>query len=97
MAFSGTQRHAEGPRHAVFTAPRPAKRLSTLSLTSAPPTSSLTLIAAVFHAQYGQTPLHEAAQCSSSVAVVQALLAANPEAAMARNHVRRPSPPLPRG
>eukprot|EP00900_Chrysochromulina_parva_P025762 jgi/Chrpa1/781/Chrysochromulina_OHIO_Genome00009602-RA len=45
------------------------------------PTSSL--IAAVFHAQSGYTPLHYAAAKSSSVAVVQALLAANPEAAKA--------------
>jgi hypothetical protein len=56
------------------------------------------LLAAVFHAQFGWfgqggwTPLHYAAQCSSSVAVVQALLAAYPEAAMARDMVRRPSP-----
>jgi hypothetical protein len=46
----------------------------------------------VFHAQYEWTPLHKAAQFSSSVAVVQALLAAYPEAAMARTMVRRPSP-----
>jgi hypothetical protein len=50
------------------------------------------LIAAVFHAQDGWTPLHCAAHNSSSVAVVQALLAANPEAASARTWVRRPSP-----
>jgi ankyrin repeat protein len=48
------------------------------------------LIAAVFHAQTGWTPLHFAAACSSSVAVVQALLAANPEAASATDNVRRP-------
>jgi hypothetical protein len=67
---------------------------STLSLTSAPPTSSLIhLIAAVFHTQNGWTPLHLAAGNSSSVAVVQALLAAYPEAAKARDKaVRRPSP-----
>ena len=50
------------------------------------------LIAAVFHAQDGWTPLHCAAHNSSSVAVVQALLAAYPEAATARDNVRRPSP-----
>jgi hypothetical protein len=49
------------------------------------------LIAAVFHAQWG-LPLHVAAYGSSSVAVVQVLLAAYPEAAKATNHVRRPSP-----
>jgi hypothetical protein len=50
-------------------------------------------LAAVFHAQDGWTPLHYAAFFSSSVAVVQALLAAYPEAAMAtERHVRRPSP-----
>ena len=65
---------------------------STLSLTSAPPTSPLTLLAAAFHAQAGWTPLHVAASHSSSVAVVQALLAANPEAASARSNVRRPPP-----
>ena len=37
-------------------------------------------------------PLHYAAMNSSSVAVVQALLAANPEAAKATTEVRRPSP-----
>ena len=49
----------------------------------------------MFHAQDGTTPLHlalhEAARNSSSVAVVQALLAANPEAASATTKVRRPS------
>jgi len=50
------------------------------------------LIAAVFHAQDGNTPLHVAAYNSSSVAVVQALLAAYPEAAKATDKVRRPSP-----
>ena len=50
------------------------------------------LLAAVFHAQTERTPLHVAAWNSSSVAVVQALLAANPEAAMATTNVRRPSP-----
>ena len=54
-------------------------------------TSIVTLIAAVFHAQYGLLPLHEAAAHSSSVAV-QALLAVYPEAATARDKVRRPSP-----
>jgi ankyrin repeat protein len=46
----------------------------------------------VFHAQHGETPLHKAASNSSSVAMVQALLAAYPEAATATNEVRRPSP-----
>ena len=47
----------------------------------------------MFHAQYGgNTPLHYAAANNSSVAVVQALLAAYPEAAMATTPVRRPSP-----
>ncbi len=46
----------------------------------------------MFHAQAGWLPLHMAAMRSSSVAVVQALLAANPEAAMATDKVRRPSP-----
>ena len=46
----------------------------------------------MFHAQDGQTPLHWAAQNNSSVAVVQALLAAYPEAAKATDSVRRPSP-----
>ena len=41
------------------------------------------LIAAVYHAQEGNTPLHRAAGNSSSVAVVQALLQAYPEAAKA--------------
>jgi hypothetical protein len=50
------------------------------------------VLAAVFHAQDGQLPLHYAAANNSSVAVVQALLAAYPEAATARNTVRRPSP-----
>ena len=46
----------------------------------------------MFHAQDGTTPLHMAAYYSSSVAVVQALFAAYPEAAMATDRVRRPSP-----
>jgi hypothetical protein len=46
----------------------------------------------VFHAQAGELPLHRAAAYSSSVAVVQALLAAYPEAASATTKVRRPSP-----
>ena len=50
------------------------------------------LIAAVFHAQDGNTPLHVAAYNSSSVAVVQALLAAYPEAATAIDEVHRPHP-----
>ena len=47
--------------------------------------------------QLGYTPLHRAAVYSSSVAVVQALLAANPEAAKATDKVvRRPRPYVPR-
>ena len=38
-------------------------------------------------------PLHWAATYSTSVAVVQALITANPEAAKAKSNVRRPSPP----
>ena len=38
-------------------------------------------------------PLHYAASYSTSVAVVQALITANPEAAKAKSNVRRPSPP----
>ena len=44
----------------------------------------------------GETPLHVAAAFSSSVAVVQALLVAYPEAVMATNKVRRPRPCVPR-
>ena len=71
-----------------------APRASTLSLTSAhPPHPSPTLhIAAACHVQLGHTPLHYAAQNSSSVAVVQALIAAYPEAATATDEVRRPHP-----
>ena len=43
--------------------------------------------------EYGWVPLHWAANSSTSVAVVQALITANPEAAKAKNNVRRPSPP----
>jgi hypothetical protein len=96
VAFSGTQRHAEGPRHAVFTAPRSPCVASKHPVPLIRPTHviahSPSVLAAVFHAQYGKTPLHYAAASSSSVAVVQALLAAYPEAASARNNVRRPSP-----
>ena len=46
----------------------------------------------MFHAQDGWTPLHCAARNNSSVAVVQALLAAYPEAATATMNVRIPSP-----
>ena len=45
------------------------------------------------HVQSGNMPLHWAACHSTSVAVVQALLTANPEAARAKDNVRRPSPP----
>ena len=51
------------------------------------------LVAAANHAQYGHTPLHRATMYDSSVAVVQALLAANPEAASATDDVRRPPSP----
>ena len=57
-----------------------------------PRRSPPSVLAAVFHAQDGCLPLHKAAACSSSVAVVQALLAASPEAATATDKVRRPSP-----
>jgi len=66
----------------------PVPHICSTHLVAHPPS----LIAAVFHAQTGDTPLNVAAVYSSSVAVVQALLAANPEAATARNNVRRPSP-----
>ena len=46
----------------------------------------------VCHTQHGDTPLHYAAKYSSSVAVVQALLAAYPEAAKATDKVRHPRP-----
>jgi hypothetical protein len=51
------------------------------------------LITAVFLTQYGRLPLHLATMNSSSVAVVQALLAAFPEAALATNNVRPPPSP----
>jgi hypothetical protein len=71
-------------------APRkhPVPHIRSTHLVAHPPP----LIAAVFHAQLGWLPLHVAAGCSTSVAVVQALLAANPEADSATAIVRRPSP-----
>jgi len=72
-------------------APRkhPVPHIRPIHLVAHPPS----VLAAVFHAQGGRyTPLHVAAGCSTSVAVVQALLAAYPEAATARDNVRRPSP-----
>ena len=102
--LSGTQRHSEALRSTQCTqralssrcTPPLARRTacSTLSLTSAhPPCCSPTpLLAAAYHVQAGQTPLHCAAQCSSSVAVVRALLAAYPEAATATDNVRRHHP-----
>jgi hypothetical protein len=71
-------------------APRkhPVPHICSTHLAAHPPC----LLAAVFHAQAGLLPLHYAAANSSSVAVVQALIAAYPEAATARDNVRRPSP-----
>ena len=97
-ALSGTQRHSEALRGpSARDVHRPwlcVPRASTLSLTSAhPPHPSPTpLLAAACHVQGGNTPLHWAAAYSSSVAVVQALLAAYPEAATATDEVRRPHP-----
>ena len=58
-----------------------------------PPTSSLLPSPITIHVQDGMVPLHHAACHSTSVAVVQALITANPEAAKATDEVRRPSPP----
>ena len=94
----GTQWHSEALRGpSARDVHRPwlcVPRASTLSLTSAhPPHPSPTpLLAAACHVQGGNTPLHWAAAYSSSVAVVQALLAAYPEAATATDEVRRPHP-----
>ena len=92
MAFRGTQR-ALGTRSSPPLAMRSASKHPVPHFRSAhviahPPP----LIAAVYHAQHGDTPLHMAAWNSSSVAVVKALLQANPEAAKATDKVRRPSP-----
>ncbi len=97
-ALSGMQRHSEAlrgpsPRGLHRPSPcvaskHPVPHIRPIHLIAHPPS----LLAAVFHAQWGNTPLHYAANHSSSVAVVQALLAANPEAATARDNVRRPSP-----
>ena len=81
-------------------APRkhPVPHIRRTHLVAHPPS----VLAAVFHAQDGNTPLHWAAAYSSSVAVVQALLAAYPEAASATTHIVRrhhtccPPPLLPR-
>jgi hypothetical protein len=99
-ALRGTQRALgtrSSPPLALYSASKhPVPHMCPTHLIAHPPP----LIAAVFHAQHGQgwyTPLHCAAHKSSSVAVVQALLAAYPQAAKALNMVRRPPPPLPRG
>jgi hypothetical protein len=91
-ALRGTQR-ALGTRSSPPLALRraskhPVPHICRTHLVAHPPS----VLAAVFHAQFGGTPLHYAASNSSSVAVVQALLAANPEAASVTNDVRRPSP-----
>ncbi len=97
----GTQWHSaalRGTQRALGTRSSPPLALRSVQAPcpSHPPRprhrSSTPLIAAVFHAQHGELPLHVAAYHSSSVAVVQALLAANPEAASATTNVRRPSP-----
>jgi hypothetical protein len=100
-----TQWHSEalrGAQRALGTRSSPPLALRSASKHPVPhicPTHLIahppSILAAVFHAQDGSTPLHLAAENSSSVAVavVQALLAANPEAASATNKVRRPSPP----
>jgi hypothetical protein len=97
-ALSGTQRHSEarrGPSARGLHRPspcvaskHPVPHIRPTHLIAHPPS----LLAAVFHAQAGELPLHRAAAYSSSVAVVQALLAAYPEAASATTKVRRPSP-----
>jgi hypothetical protein len=97
-ALSGIQRHSEairGPSARGLHRPspcvaskHPVPHIRSTHLIAHPPT----LLAAVFHAQHGSTPLHWAAHSSSSVAVVQALLAAYPEAATATDNVCRPSP-----
>ena len=91
-AFRGTQR-ALGTRSSPPLALRsaskhPVPHIRSSHLVAHPPP----LIAAVFHAQNGRMPLSVAACHSSSVAVVQALLAAYPEAASATTNVRRPPP-----
>ena len=58
-----------------------------------PPTSWLLTWPITTYVQYGYVPLHYAAYKSTSVAVVQALVTANPEAAKAKANVRRPSTP----
>ena len=62
---------------------------------SRPPTlrsTRATSACRVCHVQDGQTALHRAAKYSSSVAVVKALLAADPEAVKEKDKVRRPRP-----
>ena len=93
-ALSGIQRHSEarrGPSARGLHRPspcvaskHPVPHICSTHLIAHPPP----LIAAVFHAQFGSTPLHVAAAGNSSVAVVQALLAAYPEAASATDKVR---------
>jgi hypothetical protein len=95
---SGMQRHSEprrGPSARGLHRPspcvaskHPVPLIRPAHVIAHPPS----VLAAVFHAQDGFMPLHYAAACSSSVAVVQALLAAYPEAASATTKVRRPSP-----
>jgi hypothetical protein len=96
--LSGIQRHSEalrGPSARGLHRPspcvaskHPVPLIRPAHVIAHPPS----VLAAVFHAQDGFMPLHYAAACSSSVAVVQALLAAYPEAASATTKVRRPSP-----
>jgi hypothetical protein len=107
-ALRGTQWHSaalRGTQRGLATRSSPPLALRSASKHPVPhirPTHFIAhpphLIATVFHAQRGraggQLPLHLAARNSSSVAVVQALLAANPEAAMATDNVRRPLPPI---
>ena len=68
--------------------------------TSSPPAARLVAqpppARRVCHVQDGWTPLHRAANYSSSVAVVQGLYAMYPEAVKATNKVRRPGPCVPR-
>jgi hypothetical protein len=100
---SGIQRHSEARRgasarglhrpspSAYSASEHPVPHIRPTHLIAHPPP----LIAALFHAQWRRLPLHLAAWDSSSVAVVQALLAAYPEAASATAEVRPPH--LPRG
>ena len=101
-ALRGTQWHSaalRGTQRALCTRSSPPLALRSASKHPVPhirPTHLIAhpspLIAAAFHAQYGWTPLHRAAGFNSSLAVVQALLKAYPEAAKATTNVCRPSP-----